>query len=478
MNEEILAILKQQAETQDMLAKAVLHTKAPASQGTFTELHGDGSLFGSQSVERDVITAHVRPTGLASQIPVFGTVTERPYFAALTGYTDTNGSEPANPCDDAPAGYVKGCNLTASFGRVMRDTQTIDISKVMLQKNRGDFTDLRLRGEVLGGIGGPTTPAGMTSDQILNVVTKSEMVIAGVNMERKLSTMTWQGTPAANNAGGGYKEFPGLDNQITTGHVDAETNTACPALDSDIKDFAYNEVGGTGLDIVEYISMLEYYLKWNAQSMGLDPVKHVIVMRPQLWFELSAVWPCSYLSNRCSTSTGSNPIVINDNVNVNLRDQMRNGMFIDINGTRYPVVVDTGIFENNNVNNGNLAAGQYASDIYFVPLTITGGLPVLYWEHLDYRQAGADEALLRNNQNFWTDDGRFFWAYEDTNFCYKLKMLTEPRIILRTPHLAGRLQNVMYSPLQHLREPAPDSPYFVNGGVSLRGNESFNSVWG
>ena len=69
------------------------------------------------------------------------------------------------------------------------------------------------------------------------------------------------------------------------------------------------------------------------------------------------------------------------------------------------------------------------------------------------------------------------WAYDDANFCYKLKVKTEQRVVLRTPQLAGKVQNVKYSPLQHLRSYDPDSPYFANGGVSVRGDETTYAVW-
>lgn len=475
LDNQLVEILNQQTQIMKALAAGQKHEKSVASIGTYTELHGDGSLFGNESVERDVITAHVRPSGLAEILPFFPSVVERPYFATITGYTGTNGAEPTNPCDDAPSGFVKGCYLTAQFGRVVRDTQTIEIDKVMLQKNRGDFTDLALRGRVLGMT--PFKPGSLSEEGILKVVTKSEMVITGVNMERKLSTMTWTGTPSANTAGGGYKEFPGLDEQIATGQIDAETGTACPALDSDIKDFNYSAIDGTDKDIVTYLSMLAYYLEYNADTMGLNPVSFVIAMRPDLWHQLTEVWPCRYLTNRCATGTGTNPMVINDNVNVAMRDAMRTGKYIDINGKRYPVVTDTGIFREDSTNSANVAAGSYASDIYMIPLTITGNFPVTYFEYVDYRAAMPDIALLRGHENFWTDDGRFLWAYEDSNFCYKLKMKFEPRIVLRTPQLAGRIQNVRYSPLQMLRDVDPAGPYFADGGVSLRANSSFQAVW-
>jgi hypothetical protein len=489
MDEQVAAAILKLAEVQeqqntlqkqqfDLMEKKEMQTKAPAAFGTYTELHGLGSLWGRSSVERDIITAHMNPVpGLASVLPLFPSVNEDPRFGALTGYTDTSGAEPTNPCDDAPAGYVKACNLTAQFGRVQRDTQTIEWDKVSLRRNRGDFTDLMLRGQVLGMT--DLSPMSAADSDILNIVTKSEMVIAAVNMERKLVQHVWQGSPANNNAGGGYKEYPGLDNQIATGQVDADSNTLCAALDSDVKDFGYDAVDGVGRDIVEYLSMLEFYLRYNATQMGLDPVSWAIVMRPELWFELSAVWPCRYLSNRCAISDGTSPIVINDNVNVTARDEMRNGRYIDINGNRYPVIVDVGIFEHTNINNANVGLGQYASSIYMVPLTITGNFPVTYREHVDYRAAFANSntALLRGSENFWSDDGVYSWAFEDQKWCYKLSVKTEQRIILRTPQLAGRIDSILYEPLQHLREGDPTSPYWYDGGVSTVADETSYAVW-
>jgi len=461
---------------QSLLDKQNTKSAYTTTSGSYTELHGDGSLFGNESLERDVITAHVRPEGIASRLPILPTVIEDPRFALLTGVTGDVGNEPANPCDPAPNGFLKACTISAQFGRVTRDTQDIDITKVMLQRNRGDFTDLVLRGRLLGLTNLP--PSGMTENDILNVVTKSEMVQVGVRLERKLNTLMWQGSPANNNAGGGYAEFPGLDAQIATGHVDFSSNTACGAVDSDVKNFAYNEVGGTGLDIVEYLSSMEFYLRNNARKMGLDPATWVVVMRPELWFELSAVWPCSYLTNRCGDSSGNQVAVINDNVNVNMRDGMRNSMSIIINGNTYEVIVDDGIFEHNNVNNGSVAAGQYASSIYFVPLTITGGFPVVYREHLDYRAATSDISMLRDNPTFWTDDGMYLWVFDQNRGCYRLGATTEQRVILRTPHLAGRIDSVLYTPLQHLRDSDPDSPYWVDGGVSMRSdNQTRYATW-
>jgi len=478
--EQFGLIMKQQADILEKMA-----TKAPATSGTAIELHGDGSVFGSHSIERDVITAHIRPFGLAARLPKIPTVFVNPFFASITGFTGDAGTEAATPCADGMYNYMKGCDLTAQFGRVHRDTKTIEINDVMLRKNRGDFTDLMLRGRLLGETG--FTPEGMSESDILNIVTKAEMVGAAVSLERKLADHLWNGSPANNNVGGGYKEFPGLSNQIATGQVDAHDNVACGALDSDVKDFLYcgvcgDAATGTGFtkDIVEYLSMLEAYLYFNADRMGLLPVQWVISMRPELWYVLSDCWPCFSNSSGCAVIDTSNIDVV-PNLDASamklLRDDMRQGMWININGRIYPVVTDTQITELTNITSGNLGVGQYSSSIFFVPLTIQGGFPVTYIEHVDYRAASSDTALLRGTEEFWTDDGKYYWAIEHTKWCYKLSIKSEQRVVLRTPQLAGRIDNVMYQPLQHFRSPDPDSPYWADGGVSMRSDETTYAVW-
>lgn len=456
---------QQLKELADLFLKAAdgMEEKTAGTTHTAIRLHGDGGIFQGPGLERDVITAHVRPFGIGNQLPLLPSTSEDPRFASLTGFTATIGSEPTNACDDAPTAYMKGCNLSARFGMIRRDTNTIEMDRVMLKINRGDFTDLVLRGKVLGL--NNLEPSGLNQGDILNVITMSEMVTAAVQLERKLNQQIWQGVTTVAN------EFPGLDVQIATGQKDADTNTLCPALDSDVKDFAYDDVCAGGRSIVEYLSQLEWYLKYNAMTMGLDPVKWVIVMRPELWYELTACWPCQYNTNKCSPHVDTNSTVfIDGRENVTERDAMRNGLYLDVNGVRYPVILDTGIFEHTNINNANVAAGSYASTIYMLPLTIQGGFPVTYREYVDYRAASPDIALLRGYQEFfWTDQGVYAWAIEQIKWCYKLALKTEQRVILRTPHLAGRIDHVLYTPLQHLRSPDPANSYFADGGVSIRG---------
>jgi hypothetical protein len=434
------------------------HEKAAGSVMTAGKLHGSNGLFSTPGMERDILTTLIRPYGIGGTLPLIPSTTEDPRFGSITGVAQYAGAEPTNACDDAPAGYMTGATLTAKFGMVRRDTNVIDIAKTLMKVNRGDMTDLVLRGRMLGETG--LAPSEVSDENVLNILTKSEMLIAGINAERKLSNDMWQGTVAA-------KTFPGLDVQIATGQKDADSGVAVPALDSDIRDFALDKIGGTGRDIVEFLSSMMWSLEYNASQMGLDPVSHVIVMNAGLWFELTAVWPIAYNTNRGVTLPTGNTVMLDGRDNVTERDAMRKGMYIDINGKRYPVILDTGIVEKNSTTAG-IAAGSFASSIYILPLTVNGSFPVLYREYLDFRATQRESALLRGNEMFWSDAGVYSWVVEQNKWCYKLALRTEQRIVLRTPHLAGKIMNIKYTPMAHLRDVNPGSPYFVAGGVSIR----------
>src|SRR3972149_705634 len=199
-------VLEQLAEALLEVTGKKVSGQKQAATNTATLLFGQGGIFSTPGIEPDVITAHVRPMGILTELPRFPSVFEQPRFATITGFTDVTGAEAVNPCDDEPSAYMKGCNLTAAFGRVSRQTQTIEWDKGMTQLHRGVTTELTLRGRLLGL--GDIDPAGLSEAQAINIVTMAEMVGVGVQLERVLTRTSWQGTPANNTAGGGYREFP------------------------------------------------------------------------------------------------------------------------------------------------------------------------------------------------------------------------------------------------------------------------------
>ena len=463
MDQQTIAILEGINKTLALLAGNQVQQKAISGAPNAQLVFGPNGFFSNFGLEDTVINASISPRGMSGMIPASPTVYLTPIYPFLTGFENDGAAEPDGPCDDAPGGVLEVCHQTAAFGRVARSSKEMEVNTLMQVLNNKLTTDLRLLGDVIGEGHQLLTQEGMPQGGWLNSVVKSQLVIIGIEFQRWLTRMLFQGNPV-NNTNGGYAEFPGLEILVSTGKVDAFSNVACPALDSDIKDFGFNDVGGASPSIVTYLSMMMQYLTHNAERMSLDPVNWVIAMRPQLFFELTAVWPCQYLTDRCANNLGGNPVIINDGNNVAMRDEMRRGKYLWINGLQIPIVTDDGIFEDNNATNANLDPGQFASDIYILPLTAKG-MRTLYWEFLDYSKAQGDLSVLRNKGQFWvTDGGRYMWAMQNLNYCFKFQGKIEPRVVLRTPQLAGRLENVMYQPLQHLREPFQSSPYFEKGG--------------
>ena len=441
---------------------------------------GPQGLFGALGLERDIFSTRVQPHGIASILPTRASVYMNPLFPYLTGFQVPVGSNKENVCDDAPvAGAGKSCLQTATFGRYEYATRTVEIDRLGQLINRGEFDDLRFVNDPLLNSLANITP-GVPQSAALGREVLMRFIELGVSFQNKLGRQVYEANPVNNSGGNGYREFPGLDILIGTGKVDAETGTTCPALDSLLRDAAYKRIDSNA---EYYINMLSYMLRTlrtNAMNQNFGDVVWNIVMRPTMFYELTSVWPCAYNTYRCNV-IGSNNQGFVDAADMNRqRDDMRTGQYLLLDGIRIPVILDSFIQEDTNTDNASVTSGCFASDIYIIPMTVRGGMPVTYWEHLDYAKSIglAQDGQLPANF-FWTDGGRFMWTFKPpTNWCIQWQSKIEPRLILRTPHLAARLQNVMYCPTIHENDPINTDPYFVNGGVTTgRTAPSYYNEW-
>ena len=222
----------------------------------------------------------------------------------------------------------------------------------------------------------------------------------------------YTGSPANNTSGGGYKEFYGLDRLINTGYSDSETNQACPAADSIVRSFGNLDIATNGAALVRNITNMYRNLRYIAVEAGLDPVKWAITMRWSAFYEITEVWPCAYLSYRCSNLATGNTAFIDSNDAIKLRDDMRGniydrtGQYLLIDGERVQVVIDDGITELT-PSNSTVPAGSFRSTLYFVPLTVLGGTPVCYMEYLNFDAPGAAMEVARQfapGDSYFTSD--------------------------------------------------------------------------
>lgn len=440
--------------------------------------HGPGGLLTFPGVDPVLFHTIVGNMGILSQLPTTPSVYTNPTYRILTGVQGDSGSEKSDVCDDAPTGgLLKSCLQTSVFGRYERATLELEINRLGQQVDRADPMDLRLVGSPIHESGifatGPRSPA-TPADLLTNEVSRKFWEM-NLSIHRLLNAQIWTGTPANNAAGGGYKELTGLQTLINTGHVDAETNTSCPSVDSDLKDFNYQRIDDFGDDM---IGMMSYLIKTRrdlASRTGVAPVRWILAMRPELFWELTAVWPCSYLTYRCQV-TGQERLNVDAQDFVRFRDEMRAGKYLLVDGERIEVVLDDGIPEVTDAENANVNAGCFASDIYLIPMSVVGGQAVTFMEYFDYGNPSA-QAALGDQLILGRVEGAFLTWPRQTNQCIVWQTKVEPRLVVRTPWLAGRIQNVLYCPAQHTREPFPDDPYFVDGGDTSRAGPSFYSLW-
>ena len=478
MNDNVLDALA--AALAPAMAKA-LGSKGATGTPTTYYTHGPGGLFSTAGLNQDVLASVVRPTGILEYLPAYGTTYMNPLYAYITGFQADTGDEPTGVCDNCKtAGLMKGCLQTAQFGRYCRETRELSVERLVQLTNRGEMSDLRLLNPVMGDIN--ALSPGLTRKSILASEFQRALVEVGVSLERLLAGQVWTGNPANNNAGG-YLEFPGLEILVSENKVDAISGVACPSLYSDLKDFAYGDVcEASNPSIVTTLTYMYRYLAKNARTMGFDPVDFRFVMREELFYELTSCWPCAYMSFRCATFDGANidPVPqISAEAGIRLRDDMRNGRFLIVDGRQVPVILDDGIPEDTNVNNANLQPGEFSSDIYLLPFSVRGGsFSSLYLEYQDFSGALDDIALAGQSISYnVTDGGKFLWIPDKVRGCFLMQAIVKPRIVLLTPQLAGRLQNVKYEPLQHTRQPFPDDGYFKDGGATYRSESSYYSDW-
>ncbi len=455
------------------LVKALLAEKAAGTTPTAVYGHGPGGAFSSLGLSKPVFSSLILPyMGLGGMLPAVPSQDTNPIWGIMTGVNAATGDNPTNVCDECKtAGKMKLCTHSLPFGRYCLDTPVYQVDRIGERRNRAEFTDLTLINQAFGYPMKGMMPSPQGGNNPLQNEFDKAMFEFAVSFGMLYATQIWAGSPANNTAGGGYREFIGLDLQINTGHVDAETGVACPGADSIIQSMANLPVNSNGGRYVAWITNIMRRLKFLASRTGSLPTRWVIAMRWALFFELTDIWPCAYMTYRCSVedTAGIDPVPSVDSAAMTqLRDQMRGdtsnmtGQYLLIDGEKVQVVIDDGIAETMN------AGESFNSSIYFIPISINGGVPVTYWNYFDFSGPNSAEEIGRmapDGSYFIADGGRFLWHRKPpSNWCVEMSSLTKPRIMLETPYLAARMTNVRYTPLAHERDWNTSASYYADGG--------------
>jgi hypothetical protein len=460
-----------EAEIQRMADAGLLGTKNDTTQTTFAQQpHGfsqqwypQGGLFTRPGVDPRVISAV--PALMGGMLArLYAGVSEiiQPEYDIITGVDDASGSNPSDYCGTPPtAGWVKVGTHRASFGKFFMGSEKITLNESGGMVNRADVNR-----EFINNVAqqSPLLPDVLRAPD-LNTFVGLFIYRFGINALRQMNRVLFSGSVAntGGNAETGFiKEFDGFDALIKTNYTDLETGNPMPAADSIIEDFASADATVSSNGIVELMANVLYRLRALASDTGMEPVTIELAMRKDMFHALTAVWPCSYLTDGCAvTSNDGERVNINAETQIQMRDDMRRGQYLWLNGEQIRVNLEDGIEQ-------TTSGPGFSSTIYFIPVTAAGER-ITYVEGFNQANSQVQEFVNLSDARYRTSNGGFWAATTNqTAFCYELLFAAQPRLIMRAPFLAARIENVVYKlDNGYSRSSYPTEPYYEGGGRYL-----------
>lgn len=446
---------------------------------------GANGLFNTPGLDPSITTTYIPPVGVEGYLESAGHVRTsqytNPVFGIITGQSASTGFEPTAPCDEnvPVAGSLRLCQQVWPFGEMTMKSQVIRMDNMGELINRGSPVDLNLLNNPFN-TEVATQLTQQTPESMFRSTTAKLTLELANDFKRRYAGMVWTGNPTnTSGSSGGYIEYSGLNKIVNTGYQDAISGTSCNAADSLVLNYGNAIVQNNAVTIVRNFVEATRDRRLLAEQIQFGTVVHAWVMRRQLFLALTEVWPCAYYTYRCYASSPTNNATafVDTNTQVAMRDAMRAGQYLLIDGTQVPVIID------NTMEELNVGAGNFQSSAYLVPLAApgqfsdTGGM-LSYMEYFDYRGPyGMQSALgsMAPDQIYKVSgDGRFvMMLLSPQSFCRQILMRTRKRFIMRTPFLAARIDNIRYNVYIHERDPQPNTSFWYDGGNSSFGGQSF-----
>lgn len=454
--------------------------------------HGPNGLFNRRDRDNPVFSAISAPMmGVAEALPVFNGARflnnefgglDAAFDSLITGVTagdlDTFENQPTQPCQDGPVGgLLKFCTIVNTFGHYRMSTREVEIRRAGRVADYVDAFTVQVANTFPSGLFAVPSDGPSLQNAVNNELASRiwEMILS---FQRMIAPRVFTGSPTNNS--GERKDIVGLDTHINAGNkIDTASQQVCTAANSDVKNFGSAVVGAVGApDIMRYIEMCDLFALHRARRQGLGVPEYIIAMRPELWMELSNIIPIQKYErviaviNRVTNGRA----MVDASGAYSERDAIRASHLIPVNGRMIRVVEDDTIPE---TSLGNIAGvPTFSSTIYGIPLTVLGGFPVTFWEYFNH--ANAQAAMIQQfaaGLTWTTDGGMFRWNTDYSKGCLKLNVDFDPRLRMRTPQIAWRINNVAYQPLQHFDDWNPSGEYFVNGGVTTGESQKYYAPW-
>jgi len=450
--------------------------------------YGPSGLFTRHDWDNPVISTVVGPLmGVADSLPIindmadigdkFGgadAVFESFITGVSAGSLDDFANQPTQPCQSGPkGGLLEFGTIVNTSGNYKASTLEVEIHRAGRVATKQTARTVQLLNAFPMGIFATSSGTPSLGNAINNELAKRiwEMFLS---FQRMIGERVFIGSPANNN--GEARDIVGLDMHINSGNKrDATNGNLITAANSVVFNFGNALVSTTNL--MRYIEAADAQVIHRARQQKLGIPSYEIAMHPVLWQELSEYVPVekyekvlAYLNNM----TNGRGIVDARDV-YNERDAIRSSLMLPVNGRFIKVVLDDTIAESSSKPGGK---PTYASTVYGIPLTILNGYPVTFWEFFNFANAQAVAIQQIANGFAWsTDGGMFAWAADFARGCLELGITFSPRLRMRTPQLAWRIDSVACQPLTHFDSWDPTSDYFTGSGMTTGENPKYYSEW-
>lgn len=448
----------------------------PASlTGQPGQLHGllqDGSgnagVFYSPGYRPAMYSTLSRPRSFASAIGVSKSEYINEKYEILTGATAASGTNATGWCGNPPslAPYLKTCRQVVEFGQFFAKTELQQIPEVGKLVDRADVPrDILNASPEMH----PLIPDIMWRLEDTRSQLQGSLYRFGIGLERSLERVLVQGSAALAYTAtqlGFTKEFNGVEQLVKTGYTDVGGAT-CPAADSTVINWGNANIGdsiGSGdTRTIHEVITDAYYAKQDdlPEQIGMAGFNGFFLMRKELFRELVYQIACTYATYRCGSTArreSGDAMALNQ-----LRLDMQRGQYLLIDGVEVPVIFSDGIPRN------RVAANTYESDLFFLPASF-GGDPLLRLEYFDMGNPYATELanFAGGNDYAVLNNGMYALTERHNGFCREILVAAQMRLILETPFLAFRVDNIQFAYRAPTRDAYPDESLYVDGGVTYK----------
>lgn len=417
-------------------------------------------LFAGAGVRPEMFSAIQQPRSIMGVLPLRRSEFANETVEVLTSQAGNQGTDADGFCGNPPAaGDLAVARQVRVFGKWMMRTQLNAIPEL---GKRVDYADLE-RVIQNAAPSDPFFPAVVQSLVNTRDPLAFELYKLGTAARRATSRVAWTGVGGANatNNDGYFSEFSGFDTLVKTGYTDSVTSAAVPALDSIVVNWNA-DVAATvaGSNIVARLHDLYYSSVERASAVGMS-VRHVFAMTPQMFRALVDVYACSYATYRCVGTNAGDPVTRDGMAVQQLRAEMMTGRYLLVDGVPVPVVVDDGIPMTR-----ALATDPFSTTIYLIPIEDDAGVPLTYLQYfpMDNEFALRYVGFVNSDKVAFLNDGLFIVGERSTGLCVEYHMAMQARLMLETPWLAARIDNVQFAANDFTRQPNPGDPLYAGGG--------------